>query len=728
MHEAQNQPLLGAPVPEFYIPATSSLLERRPRTLKHGDTFAMFDHYGDLVAGGRNPEGLYHQDTRFLSRLALTIEGQRPLLLSSTVQNNNAVLNVDLTNPDVFDGDSLILHKGTIHIARAKFLWQSACYELLTVRNFGDRRRRVRLALDFDADFADLFEVRGYRRSRRGKIYVTVTDARTVSFTYAGLDGVARCTRICFEPEPSALSARHAEFALELQPGERRAVFATFHCRVGEGQAAGENRFFTAMRSARRALLDASARAATVETSNSVVNEVLCRSMADLIMLVTDTPQGPYPYAGIPWFSTAFGRDGIITAIEMLWIDPGIARGVLRFLAAHQATADDPRADAEPGKILHEMRQCELARLGEIPFSRYYGSADATPLFVALAGLYWERSADRETLEAIWPQVKAALEWIDRYGDLDGDGFVEYVRRDSSGLANQGWKDSEDAVFHADGRLAPSPIALAEVQGYVYLGWQLASRMARDMGEVTLAATLGEKARSLREQFEERFWCEDLQLYALALDGDKRPCRVRTSNAGQVLFSGIADPGRAAKVAQALFSHDLFSGWGIRTLGSREARFNPASYHNGSVWPHDNALIGLGLARYGHTEEVLKLTTALFEAAAHMDLRRLPELFCGFRRRRDKGPTLYPVACAPQAWAAAAPFALLAACLGFESDAASNTIRLRYPRLPEFLDWVRVQSLPIGESRLDVLLRRHGSDVAVNVLERKGPAELEVIL
>ncbi|GIX28153.1 MAG: amylo-alpha-1,6-glucosidase [Burkholderiales bacterium] len=728
MSLAQSQPLAQGPTPEFYIPATSSLAERRPRTLKHGDTFAMFDHYGDLVAAEHSPEGIFHQDTRYLSKLAFTIQGRRPLLLSSTVQNNNAVLNVDLTNPDVFEGGVLVLPKDTIHVSRAKFLWESACYEMLVIRNYGDQRLQVHVALDFDADFADLFEVRGFRRGRRGRIMAEVLDPRTVTFSYGALDGLPRRTRLCFDPAPDQLRAERAEFVFDLEPKERRPVFVTVQCLVGERPLPRQEGFFSAMRQARKALVGAAARAAAVETSNSVYNEVLCRSMADITMLVTDTPQGAYPYAGIPWFSTAFGRDGIITAIEMLWIDPWIARGVLRFLAAHQATAENPDADAEPGKILHEMRQCELARLGEIPFGRYYGSVDATPLFVVLAGLYWQRSGDRETLEAIWPQIQAALAWIDRYGDRDGDGFVEYGRRRDSGLANQGWKDSEDAVFHADGRLARAPIALAEVQGYVYAARRLAARMARDMGESVLAARLDEQARVLRERFEERFWCEELGLYALALDGDKQPCRVRTSNAGQVLFSGIARPERAARVAEALFGNDFFSGWGIRTVSARQARFNPASYHNGSVWPHDNALIGLGLARYGHTDKVLKLASALFDAATHMDLRRLPELFCGFRRKRDRGPTLYPVACAPQAWAAAAPFALLQACLGLEFDAASRTVRLRHPRLPDFLDWVQVRNLRIGDTLLHILLRRHGTDVAVNVLERDGPAEVEVIL
>jgi glycogen debranching enzyme len=714
--------------PEFYIPATSSLFERRPRTLKHGDTFAMFDHYGDLLAGPYSPEGIFHQDTRFLSRFNLTIGGERPLLLSSTVQNNNAALNVDLRNADVFVNDELMLPKDTIHVSRAKFLLDSVCYERLAVNNYGDRHCRVGIALDFGADFADLFEIRGHQRERRGALSSEVIGEDTVRFSYAGLDGVARSTRITFDPSPARCSVNRADFELEFEPKGRCVIFVTVYCVVGEEAPPTGAGFFNGMRRARRALVANRARSVAVETSNTVFNEVLSRSMADFSMLLTDTPYGPYPYAGIPWFCTPFGRDGIISAIEMLWINPGIARGVLRFLAANQAKTEDPQADAEPGKILHETRDCELARLGEVPFGRYYGSVDSTPLFVVLAGLYWQRSGDRETLQAIWPEVKSALAWIDCYGDRDGDGFVEYAGRREGGLRNQGWKDSNDAVFHQDGRLAVPPIALVEVQGYVYLARKLAANLARAMDETGLSSTLEEQSRHLRMQFEQHFWCPDLQFYALALDGEKEPCKVRTSNAGHVLFSGIAEPERAAKVAKALFGPDFFSGWGIRTVSLRENRFNPMSYHNGSIWPHDNALIGLGLARYGRLDEILRLTTTMFDAATHMDLRRLPELFCGFRRHRDTGPTLYPVACAPQAWAAAAPFALLEACLGLEFDALSNSVRLRHPRLPEFLDWARIRGLRIGESRLDVLFHRHGMDVAVNVLRRDGPIQLEVVL
>src|SRR5688572_5979396 len=709
------------------VPGVVSLAASSRRTLKHGDSFAMFDEFGDVVEVEHSPAGLFHFDTRFLSRLCFTLEGHRPLILSSTVQPDNLVLDVDLTNPDMFQGDRLVLAKDTYHVARAKFLWEASCHELFTITNYADERMCVRFALEFGADFADLFEIRGYARTRRGAVAAQRDGPAEVVFAYRSLDGVPRATRISFDLAPVALTPARADFELDIEPRARRSLAVRVQCLQGD-QPASAGRFYATMRRARRARAGEHARRARVETSNVTVNSIFSRSAADLAMLKTETPHGPYPYAGVPWFSTAFGRDGIITALEMLWLDPATARGVLRFLAAYQATREDPAADMEPGKILHEVRECELAHLGEVPFGRYYGSVDSTPLFVALAGLYWQRTRDRETLDALWPNVLAGLEWIDRYGDRDGDGFVEYGRRRDSGLRNQGWKDSEDAVFHADGSLAAPPIALCEVQGYVYLARRAAALLAADRGERDLAANLEAQAEALRARFEAAFWREDMGSYALALDGDKRPCDVRSSNAGQVLFTGICRPERAARVAKQLFGRDFYSGWGIRTLAAREKRFNPTSYHNGSVWPHDNALIALGLAQYGHTVEALALTTAQFDAAAHMHLRRLPELFCGFDRKRGKAPTLYPVACAPQAWAACTPFALIQACLGLEVDAASATVVLRRPRLPQFIDWLRVSDLRVGESCVDLMLRRHDSSVAVNLLRREGDAEVEVVL
>ncbi|HEU5177557.1 MAG TPA: amylo-alpha-1,6-glucosidase [Burkholderiales bacterium] len=711
--------------PQVLVPGVVSLAASSRRTLKHGDSFAMFDEFGDVVEVEHSPAGLFHQDTRYLSQLIFTLEGHRPLMLSSTVQTDNLTLDVDLTNPDMFVDGELVLAKDTFHVARAKFLWQGSCHELFTVTSYAERAHRLRLALAFGADFADLFEIRGHQRTRRGAVRAEVRGPAEVAFVYDSVDGQPRATRICFSLPPVTLTATHAEFELELDARERRALGVTVHCE--QGTPAPERRFYTALRQARRQHAVARAGLPSIESSNSVFNSVLSRSSADLAMLTTDTPHGPYPYAGVPWFSTAFGRDGLLTALEMLWFDPSIARGVLRFLAAHQATSEDAAADREPGKILHEMRECELARLGEVPFGRYYGSVDSTPLFVALAGLYWQRTRDRATLEQLWPHVRAALEWMERFGDRNGDGFIDYGRRMESGLRNQGWKDSEDAVFHADGRLARAPIALCEVQGYCFLAWREAALLAFDLGEKQLSAELEEKADQLAARFEATFWCEELGTYAIALDGDGAPCRVRSSNAGQLLFTGMVRPERAARVAQGLFGADFFSGWGIRTLGARERRFNPTSYHNGSVWPHDNALIALGLARYGHSEAAVALTTALFDAAAHMHLRRLPELFCGFDRRRGKAPTLYPVACAPQAWAACTPFALVQACLGLEVDAAAECVRLRQPRLPAFVDWLVVRRLCVGESRLDLVVRRHDSSVAVNLLERQGAAEVEVV-
>jgi glycogen debranching enzyme len=411
----------------------------------------------------------------------------------------------------------------------------------------------------------------------------------------------------------------------------------------------------------------------------------------------------------------------------MLWWSPEVARGVLRRLAYYQAQTTDPLADATPGKILHEMRGGEMAALREVPFGLYYGSVDSTPLFVLLAGLYLERTGDVETLGELWPAIRAALDWIDGAGDPDGDGFVEYLRATEQGLANQGWKDSNDAVFHADGRLAEGAIALAEVQGYVYAAKRMAAYCARRIGRKSEADKLDAQAKKLAEQFEAAFWCPEIETYALALDGAKRPCAVRTSNAGQVLLTGIADPARAALVAKGLLRPDFFSGWGIRTVARGEPRYNPMSYHDGSIWPHDNALIALGLARYGLKQPIETLFEGLFYAGTYMDHRRLPELFCGFQRQHGQGPTLYPVACAPQAWAAATPFALLQACLGLEFDPLANEIRLSNPRLPAFLDEVMLRDLQLGSSYVDLRVRRHRETVSLDTPRINGGIRVSIV-
>jgi glycogen debranching enzyme len=408
----------------------------------------------------------------------------------------------------------------------------------------------------------------------------------------------------------------------------------------------------------------------------------------------------------------------------LLWMDPNIALGVLRMLARTQATTIDPQSDAQPGKILHERRHGEMANLREVPFAKYYGSVDATPLFIVLAGKYLDRTGDLETIREIWPNIVAALQWIETYGDTDNDGFVEYRRALSTGLANQGWKDSHDAIFHADGGDAEGPIALCEVQGYVFEALKYAAEIAGKLDAPKLSSELMGKAEELREKFEQTFWCEDIQTYALAVDGHKRPCRVVASNAGHAMFSGITSQDRARKISAKLLAKSSFSGWGIRTLATGECRYNPMSYHNGSVWPHDNALIALGMKRYGLKDAACQVFSAIIEAAILQDLSRLPELFCGFMRRPGGTPTPYPVACAPQAWAAASVFGLLQACLGLELKHSTREIFLRDPVLPGFLDELKIRNLTLGDATVDLLLHRHGDDVTASVLDRRGGADL----
>ncbi len=725
---------------EFYILSTSARIDDRTRVLKDGDTFAVFDRFGDIEAFGSGELGIYHNDTRYLSRLTLRLSIGRPVLLSSTIKDDNAVLAVDYTNADVQCDNEIEIPRGTLHFLRSKVLRGTTCHERMTIYNYGHAEVVIGFHVDFQSDFADIFEVRGLERQRRGRFLPAEVSSDVVLLGYEGLDRSVRRTRLIFDPPPSELSESVAKFRLRLEPRTEVTFRWSISCEsdapsvgaepspvLASGGAGIVRSYEEASHESADAFDHARQRSPEIVTSNTRFNEWLNRSFVDLHMMQTQTPYGWYPYAGVPWYSTIFGRDGIVTALQCLSFKPSVARGVLAVLAATQARSENAEQDAQPGKILHETRRGEMAVLGEIPFSRYYGTIDATPLFVMLAGAYAERTDDLAFLRSIWPSIELASDWIDRYGDCDDDGFVEYARRNPRGLIHQGWKDSHDAIFHEDGTLADGPIALSEVQGYVYAAKLAMARLSERLGDPARAPQLEAEAKALKHSFHDAFWCDDLSTYALALDGEKRPCRVRSSNAGQCLFTGIASEAHAERLAATLMSAPLYSGWGIRTIAANERGFNPMSYHNGSIWPHDNSLIAAGFGRYGLKADAGRVLSGLFDSSVFFELHRLPELFCGFTRRTGESPTQYPVACSPQAWAAGAVFLMLDACLGMRVLAPERKIIFVRPFLPEFIEKVAIRRLRVGDASVDVTLSGHNEHVEVNLVRRTGAVDVLIL-
>lgn len=697
----------------------------RPRVLKHDECLGVFAANGDLQALQWPECGLFYRDTRHLSDFSLRLNGQAPVLMASLVDRDNSLFTVHLTNPDFEPAGPRPLSRGFLHLRRTRLLWRDTMHERLTLHNFGDLSVIVKLTLTFAADFADMFEVRGLARATRGRMLPAQLDDTAVTLGYEGLDGLRRSTHVAIaNPAPSRLDAGGAEFDLSLEAGRSQTVMVTVSCAAGDAEA--PEGMATAIRRATRARRARAQAAAHIYTTNELFNEWANQAHADLVMLTTETPHGPYPYAGTPWFSCPFGRDALIVGLMTLWADPALSRGVLNFLAVHQATGTDPRRDAQPGKIVHEMRHGEMAATGEVPFAAYYGSVDATPLFVVLAGAYWQRTRDLAFIQTIWPKVEAALDWISGAGDPDGDGFVEYAAAADTGLVNQGWKDSGDAVFHADGTSVTGPVALVEVQGYVYAALRAGAELAVALDRRDAASAWLDQANRLRRRFHEVFWLRETSTYALALDGNKRPCAVVASNAGHALFAGIALEEVAATLADRLMTPSMVTRWGLRTLARGQPRYNPMSYHNGSIWPHDTALVAIGLARYGYKHASASLADRLFNAAIHLEGMRLPELFCGFDSSRAEGPVRYAGACVPQAWTSAVPTGLIGALLGLRIDVARPRVTLEQPMLPGFLDGLHLRGLSVGPHEIDIAIRGCGTQVGVEIERRSGDVEVVV--
>jgi len=700
--------------PAVALPAIDESAPREPHrqfALKHEDCFIVADSYGDIRGTG---DGLFRDDTRVLSRFRLFIGGRIPSLLGASLSQDNILFTANLTNVATTGPDGRETLPGVVHVERTRFIWQNRMFERVTFTNYSGREVLLPVRYDFDADFRDMFEVRGTTRSRRGHAHDALIGEASVTFRYEGLDNLARQSNISFSTPPDQIQSNHAVFFIVVGRRGARALFVE----VGhDEEAPSSERFRAAAARARFAMRSKRRQGATVFSSGRVFNDWLTRTRADIALLTTDLETGPYPYAGIPWFSTAFGRDGVISALQMLWLNPALARGVLAFLARYQSTETSTFDDSEPGKIMHETRKGEMAVLRELPFGRYYGGVDTTPLYVYLACSYADRTADEVFVNRMWDSLCAAVAWIEDVGTRNGEGFVTYSRAADTGLFNQGWKDSADAIFHADGTIPRGPIALVEVQGYVFAAYQGMAALAARRGDTVKAARWSALAESIRSAVERHFWMPDHNFYALAIDGEGKQCAVRASNAGHLLYVGLASAERASSIAEQLFSGHLNSGWGVRTLADDEVPFNPMSYHNGSIWPHDTAICAAGLARYQERAGVVKLMSSMFEAAVRFNMR-LPELFCGFTRAIGDAPVAYPVACLPQAWSAGSAFMMLQACLGIRIDGWNRAIEVDRPRLPIGIDNLVIRHLAVGEAKVDLTFERVGDHIVCYLDER----------
>lgn len=687
--------------------------------IKELDLFLITNREGNVPQGNVNGLGLYYRDTRYLSAYELVIEGITPIYLLSTGRERFSLLQ-ELTNPDLITQSGQHVPRQVIRIQRQRVIGPDL-WEEINLANFHDIPLQLQLALTFGADFADMFTIRGLVNPPRGKLYPATWDEHgALVFRYDGLDHLTRLTRITFDPPPTSTAGELAEYLLAL-PARGRGPTIRLRVSLTPGPQGSVPSLSvpTLVEQRSKKYQEWLQSQVGISSDNPAFDDVVHRARFDLRLLASELDQNSYPAAGVPWYVALFGRDTLITGLQTAWF-PAISAPVLRILSARQGSKIDDWKDEQPGKILHELRCGELADAKIIPYSPYYGTVDASILFVILLNQHYQVTGDVTLLQELSGPLQAALAWMEKYGDIDGDGFIEYQTRSPAGLRNQGWKDSWDAIMNEDGSLVEPPVALVEVQGYAYAARRAAAAIYRALHDNELAAKYDYQADWLRDHFDAAFWMDDKQCYCLALDKNKHQARVISSNAGQALWTGIALPDHAHRVVERLMQPDMFSGWGIRTLAEGEVRYNPMGYHVGSIWPHDNSLIALGFKRYGHDDEVLRLLSGLYEVALRMPDGRLPELFCGYPRVGDEDPVRYPVACSPQAWAAGVFDFLVQITLGLRPDAPNNVLRLVRPRLPTWLHQLLVTRIPVGQGSVDLACRREGDHTYTEVVEIKG--------
>lgn len=689
-------------------------------TLIDGKTFLSTTIAGDIMPPGAPDVGFFHDDTRFLSRLELRVDGYRTVVLSSSTEQTFAS-QIELTTGKSTMRESYEIPENTVHIRREQLLASDTLYDNFSFENFNFQELELAVEVAYEADFMDVFQVRGVARQPLGHYYQPVVRRDSIVFHYCGLDRVARETVVQFSPEPERVDGTTARWKLRLPPFKRFQLNTTIvpHVETRRSRATRPD-FHQQLQMRREAFAEWSSRSTGFESSNSIFNEMIRTSKGDFHALQIPEAKEHVVAAGIPWFATMFGRDSIIASYQSLLLNPQLAAETLRVLAMHQGKEKNDWRDEEPGKILHEYREGEMTRAGEMPFGPYYGSADATPLWLILLSETFNWTADEQLVKDMLPHAYRALEWIDSYGDLDGDGFVEYQRRSSKGLVNQGWKDSWDAIIHRDGELAKPPIALCEVQGYVYEAKYRMASVMRSFGDTRTADKLKKDAADMAKRFEKSFWMPKLGFYAMALDRDKRQTQVISSNPGHLLFTRMLPQERAKTVTQRFMREDMFSGWGWRTMSREERVFNPLSYHRGSVWPHDNSIVAHGMALYEFREPANQVFASLFEAALNFRNYRLPELFCGIQRREHDDPVQYPVSCSPQAWASGAVFLFLLSVLGIRPSAPRRELNIVNPMLPPFLDQLSIRNLQIGGSRVGLDFTRRGDRTFCNIVDIEG--------